>query len=175
MSPLRIICIWKHLLRMLHLIPRKSDLERRPKVICFLLDNHCFLERNSFVSQTKAQIRSLHSTTAYQWGGGNHYVTVEHLWGCSVTKLWRHSLHAWSPWSAVQDFCFCFLSSVSTFTGNTNPYQYSWKTDAPEKYMCYISHTEVKMPLQRLQHLHMPQNRGFTLAKKHHVTEVADV
>lgn len=67
------------------------------------------------------------------------------------------------------------LSSVSTFIGKNNPYQQSGKTVIPENYMCYITHAEVKMPLQRLKYLHMPQSRGFTLAKKHHVTEVADV
>lgn len=67
------------------------------------------------------------------------------------------------------------LSSVSTFIGKNSPYQQSGKTVVPENYMCYITHTEVRMPLQRLKHLHMPQSRGFTLAKKHHITEVADV
>lgn len=80
------------------------------------------------------------------------------------------------------------LSSVSTCIDNSNPYQQPGKTDTPEKYMCYISHTEVKMPSQRwhhhqssselwvtLRHLHMPQSRDFTPAKRDHVTEVADV
>lgn len=43
------------------------------------------------------------------------------------------------------------LTSVSTFIDNKNPYQQSGKTDAPERYTCYIGCIEVKMPLQRLQ------------------------
>lgn len=39
----------------------------------------------------------------------------------------------------------------STVIENNNSHQQSGKTDTPEKYMCYASHIEVKMPSWRHQ------------------------
>lgn len=77
---------------------------------------------------------------AFLWSTCEGVLCPSHVGTALVPKaLSLHCKHQW------------ILPSFSTFIDNSEPYQQSGKTDTPEKYMCRISHIEVKMPLRRLQ------------------------